>query len=49
MNVRLIVVIRQGVTELLEFLSDFCIFYVYSHGFKEYILKVLDILDPDEK
>lgn len=42
-------VVRQGVRELLSFLSDFCVFYVYSHGVKEYILKILDILDPTFK
>lgn len=34
---------------MLEFLSEFCEFYVYSHGVLEYVLKILAILDPEEK
>lgn len=45
----MLVFVRQGVQEILEFLSPFCTFYVYSHGFLEYILGVLRILDPDSK
>lgn len=41
--------VRHGVHELLEFLNTFCTFYVYSHGMKEYIMKILEVLDPDEK
>eukprot|EP00347_Sterkiella_histriomuscorum_P000185 403376855 len=43
------VIVREGVTELLVFLSEFCNFYVYSHGLKDYIMKVLNILDPSQK
>ena len=42
-------IVREGVQEMLDFLSEFCNFYVYSHGLKEYILKVLNVLDPDQK
>lgn len=43
------VIVREGVPEMLDFLSEFCTFYVYSHGLKEYIMKVLNVLDPDQK
>ena len=43
------IVVRDGVGEMLEFLSEFCNFYVYSHGMREYIERVLEILDPQEK
>lgn len=43
------IVVREGVYEMLELLHEFCTFYVYSHGFKEYILKILEILDPNQK
>ena len=32
---------------MLEFLSEFCTLYVYSHGIKSYIDAVLKILDPE--
>lgn len=41
-------IVRYGVYEMLAYLSTFCNFYVYSHGFREYILAILDIIDPDE-
>ena len=41
--------IRQGVTEILEAVSEFCNIYVYSHGMKSYIMEVLKVLDPEEK
>lgn len=44
----MVLVVRQGTRELLDFLSKFCTLYVYSHGVKEYIMKILDILDPEE-
>ncbi len=40
-------VIRQYVPEMLAFLSQFCTFYAYSHGLREYVLKILDQLDPE--
>ena len=42
-------IVRYGVKEMLEYLSTFCDFYVYSHGFKEYIMAILEQIDPDEK
>jgi hypothetical protein len=45
----MIVVIREGVRDVLAYLNQFCEFYVYSHGLKSYVLKILQILDPDEK
>ena len=41
-------VIRQGVNEMLEFLSQFCDLYAYSHGQKDYVLKILDLIDPQK-
>ena len=34
---------------MLEFLNDFCNFFVYSHGMRDYIMHILKILDPDER
>jgi len=34
---------------MLDFLSQFCTFYVYSHGTRDYVLKILEFLDPDQK
>ena len=34
---------------MLEFLSEFCTLYVYSHGIKNYIEGVLNLLDPEGK
>ena len=31
---------------MFEFLEPFCTFYVYSHGLRNYIDKILDVLDP---
>lgn len=42
-------IVRYGVHEMLQYLSTFCNFYVYSHGFKEYIMAILNIIDPEEK
>ena len=42
-------IVRYGVHEMLDFLSGFCNFYVYSHGFKEYISAILTKIDPTEK
>ncbi len=39
-------VVRAGVKEMLEKLSSFCTLYAYSHGLKEYVLKILDKVDP---
>jgi hypothetical protein len=44
----MILVVRQGVHEMLHFLSQFCTIYAYSHGVKEYIMKILDKIDPDQ-
>ena len=48
-TITMLIVIREGVLDILEFLSEFCNFYVYSHGMKEYILKILHVLDPTNK
>lgn len=42
-------VVRYGVLEMLEYLSTFCNFYVYSHGLKAYIDVILEKLDPEGK
>ena len=42
----MILVVRQGVNEMLKYLSKFCTLYAYSHGLKSYIHKILEILDP---
>ena len=34
---------------MLEYLSSFCDFYVYSHGLKSYIMVILEQIDPDCK
>ena len=34
---------------MLEFLSEFCTLFVYSHGIKSYIDGVLKVLDPEER
>lgn len=48
-GLEMVVVVREGVYEVLEFLLPFCNFYAYSHGLKDYILQILQILDPNEK
>ena len=48
-GINLQVYIREGVKEMLEFLSEFCNIYVYSHGMKSYIMEVLKVLDPTGK
>ena len=40
---------RDLLIESLEFLSKFCILYIYSHGIKSYIMDILKIIDPEEK
>jgi len=42
-------IVRDGVYEMLEFLAPFCTFFAYSHGLKDYILAILNILDPYER
>lgn len=42
-------IIRHGVPEALEYLSEFCNFFVYSHGLKHYIKGILELIDPNEK
>jgi hypothetical protein len=34
---------------MFEFLLPFCTFYAYSHGLKDYIHKILSIIDPEER
>lgn len=43
------IMVRAGVEEMLSYLSDFCTFYVYSHGLKPYITEVLKLIDPEMK
>lgn len=43
------VFVRHGAIEMLEFLSEFCTLYVYSHGLKSYIDEVIKVLDPEGK
>ena len=45
----MMLVVREGIYEMFDFLEPFCTFYVYSHGLKEYIDKILTIIDPDMK
>ena len=42
-------VIRPGVIEMLERLSQFCTLFAYSHGLKDYVLKILEKVDPEQK
>lgn len=42
-------VIREGVYEMLEYLASFCNLYAYSHGLKDYIMAILNVIDPYEK
>ena len=44
----MVLVVRQDVLKMIRFLSGFATLYVYSHGLREYILKILEILDPEE-
>ena len=46
---RMWLIVRYGVKEALDFLSTFCNFYVYSHGFQEYIDTILDKIDPEQR
>ncbi len=48
-NFDFVIFVRNGVTEMLELLSEFCNLYVYSHGLKSYIMQILQLLDPDNK
>lgn len=43
------VVVRSGVNLMLERLAPFCEFYCYSHGLRSYVLKILNLLDPEVK
>ena len=43
----MILIVREGVYEMLEYLAPFCTFFVYSHGLREYIERILDIIDPE--
>ena len=45
----MILIVRQGAIEFLKKLSEFCTLYVYSHGLKEYIEKILEVLDPNQE
>ena len=42
-------VVREGIYEMFDYLAPFCTFYVYSHGLKQYIFKILDIIDPHQR
>lgn len=42
-------IVRDGVPELLELLHSFCDLYVYSHGLKNYVKAILEVLDPEHK
>lgn len=45
----MVLVVRQGTLEMLEYLSLFCNLYVYSHGLREYIMTILDEIDPKQR
>lgn len=47
-NITLFLSLRKNTTDLLEYLGSFCNLYVYSHGLKEYVLKILSVIDPHE-
>ena len=42
-------IVRYGVREMLDYLCDFCDFYVYSHGFHDYVMAILQAIDPAQK
>ena len=42
-------VVREGIQEMFEYLEPFCTFYVYSHGLKSYIERILDVIDPHQR
>ena len=42
-------VTREGIQEMFEYLEPFCTFFVYSHGLKSYIEKILDVIDPHQR
>ena len=42
-------VIREGIQEMFEYLEPFCTFYVYSHGLKSYIDRILEVIDPTQR
>lgn len=42
-------VVREGIYEMFEYLAPFCTFFIYSHGLKQYIHKILDVIDPEHK
>jgi hypothetical protein len=42
----MLLIVREGIYEMFEYLEPFCTFYVYSHGIKEYIDKILELIDP---
>lgn len=45
----MLLIVREGIYEMFEYLEPFCTFYVYSHGLKEYIDKILEIIDPTQR
>ena len=34
-------IVRYNVPQMLQYLHDFCTFYVYSHGLYEYVMAIL--------
>lgn len=48
-NTQMTLVMREGIEEMFEFLEPFCTFYVYSHGLRGYIDKILDFIDPQQR
>lgn len=48
-NAEFVLIIRDGVIQMLERLQSFCEFYAYSHGVHNYVMKIIEKLDPDQK
>lgn len=38
---------RNGLDQFIEFVSQFCNLYVFSKGYKQYIYKILETIDPN--
>lgn len=45
----MVLIIRQGALEMLEYLSLFCNLYIYSHGLRGYIMEILEQIDPKQR
>ena len=43
------VIERYSLQSTLAYLSTFCHFFVYSHGYKDYIKAILAKIDPESK